>query len=72
MVVELDKGDIISLVMGVTPYYSVFEHPRVKSNGSYTGGFVDKWGWDKTSLQTLSENELYELYIICKNSWKFH
>jgi hypothetical protein len=51
MTVELDKEDLISIVMGRTPTYSLFEHPLVKECGSYTGGFVDRWTWHHYKLK---------------------
>ena len=69
IMVHLDRKDLISLVKGTEPFYSVFEHPLVKDNGDYVGGFVDKWAWNHPKLNTLSNEELVELYYICKNSW---
>lgn len=43
MTVELDREDLLSLVKGKTPFYSVFEVPLVKNNGRWVGGHVDKW-----------------------------
>jgi hypothetical protein len=68
MDVKLDRKDLESLVRGVSPYYSVFENPLVKRCGSWTGGFVDKWSWNK--FDDLSDSQLMELYTICKESWK--
>lgn len=70
MKIDLEKEDLVNLVMGITPFYNEFEHPLVKENGSYVGGFVDEWRWAKYKLIELNEDELYELYLICKNSWK--
>ena len=70
MTVELDKTDLLALINGKEPYYKAFDVEIIKENGSYCGGFVDKWRWDPIALQRLSEKELYELYTICKNSWK--
>ena len=69
IMVHLDRKDLMSLVRGTDPYYSVFEHPLVKDNGDYVGGFVDKWAWCYPKLNTLSNEELVELYYVCKNSW---
>lgn len=70
MTFELDTEDLKSLVKGITPHYNVFENPLVKMCGEWIGGFVDKWSWFGYVLDTLSEEELYVLYITCKNSWK--
>ncbi|MFA5409375.1 MAG: hypothetical protein WC343_11445 [Bacilli bacterium] len=68
MKVELEKKDLIALVNGTSPYYNAFEIPLVKENGYYMAGHVEKWCWN--SLKELTEEELWELYNICKNSWK--
>jgi hypothetical protein len=68
--VNLDKEDLVNLVMGTSPYYNEFENPQIKQCGSYTGGMTERWDWKTTELEKLSEEKLYELYLICKNSWK--
>lgn len=68
MTVDLDKEDLISLVKGITPPYSLFEHPLVKECGSYTGGFVDRWTWHHYKLKELNEQTLYNLYQLLKNN----
>ena len=45
MTVELDRKDIISLLRGTTPPYSVM-NKIPKELGSYIGGFVDSWHWN--------------------------
>lgn len=69
MKVELTKQDLISLVKGIEPYYSVFDNPIVKKCGSYAGGFSSGWDWDEYRLEELTENELWDLYILCRDSW---
>jgi len=70
MKIELNKKDLISLVMGTTPYYDVMDNPLVKECGEWIGGMADRWSWEKYKLENLDEKELYDLYLICKNSWK--
>jgi len=65
---ELNKEDLISMVLGTAPYYSVYDHPLVKRTGVHIGGFVDEWSWNRHSLAELTEEELYELYTVCKES----
>lgn len=67
MTVELQKIDLISLVMGTSPRYSVLEHALVKSNGRWVGGHVDEWRWDGSSLSALTEEELWRLYVVCRD-----
>ena len=68
--VKLDRKDIISLLKGVKPNYSVMD--RIPSElGSYVGGFVDDWHWNYISEDVpFSDDELYNLYLMCKESWK--
>ena len=49
MNVELDRKDIISLLRGTTPAYSVMDKIP-KELGSYVGGFVD------IAMDYISEN----------------
>lgn len=64
------KEDLINMVKGSAPYYDVFDNELVKKTGEWLGGFHDKWVWSHSKLETLTEDELVELYYICKNSWK--
>lgn len=66
MKIEVDKIDLISMVMGMEPGYDLFEVPNIKKCGSYCGGFVEKWSWDRDELRDLTEKELYEMYLILK------
>jgi len=68
MKVELTKADLISLVKGTTPSYKAMQNPIVKANGSYTGGHHDKWDWDFFFDKSLTEQQLWELYMICNGN----
>jgi hypothetical protein len=70
MTVELTKEDLITLIKGVCPSYEAMEHPSVKSLGVYTGGFVDHWSWYENAVKSLSEDRLWSLYLICRDSRK--
>ena len=70
MLIELEKEDLVSLVRGQDPYYSIFEEKLVKENGYYVGGMSDRWVWNSYSLKELKEEELWELYLMCKKSYK--
>ena len=68
MNVELDRKDIISLLRGTTPAWSVMDKIP-KELGSYVGGFVDGWQWNYISENVpYSDEYLFNLYLICKNS----
>jgi hypothetical protein len=66
MLVFLGKNDLVCLVMGTSPSYEVMSDTMVKENGTYCGGFKDEWQWDKYKLEKLTEEELWQLYNICK------
>ena len=68
MTTELDRRDLISLVRGIEPDYSVFDNPLVKKGGYYVGGMHDKWVWELGRLYHLDNDTLWELYNICKKS----
>ena len=68
MNVELDRKDIISLLRGTTPAWSVMDKIP-KELGFYVGGFVDCWHWNYISENVpYSDEYLFNLYLICKNS----
>lgn len=68
MNVELDRKDIISLLRGTTPAWSVMDKIP-KELGSYVGGFVDDWHWNYISENVpYSDEYLFNLYLTCKNS----
>ena len=70
MKVELNRKDIIALLRGSSPNYSVM-NKIPEELGSYVGGFVDDWKWNYISEDTPYTDEyLYNLYLMCKNSWK--
>lgn len=70
MTAELSRRDLIRLVYGIYPPYEVFEHPLVKRTGQYIGGFVDKWLWDTQAIADLTENDLWNLYVLCRDGGK--
>ena len=68
MNVELDRKDIISLLRGTTPAWSVMDKIP-KELGFYVGGFVGGWQWNYISENVpYSDEYLFNLYLICKNS----
>lgn len=68
MMVELDRKDIICLLRGTTPPYSVM-NKIPKELGSYIGGFVDRWQWNYIDENVPYNDEyLLNLYLMCKNS----
>ena len=70
MIVNLDRKDIISLLTGSEPNYMVIDKIP-KEFGSYIGGFVNNWQWNNISENVpYTDEQLYDLYLMCKNSWK--
>lgn len=68
MNVELDRKDIISLLRGTTPAWSVMDKIP-KELGSYVGGLVYGWHWNYISENVpYSDEYLFNLYLTCKNS----
>ena len=67
MNVDLNKEDLISLVMGTSPNYDLMQKPDIQKLGSYSGSY-DRWSWN-SSLNELTESQLYKLYLRCKRSW---
>jgi hypothetical protein len=68
MKIDLGRKELKSLVRGTQVNYNKFNDPLVKKAGH---DYSDQYGrtvW--RSLSDLTDEELYELYLICKNSWK--
>jgi len=70
MKVELDRDDLVSLVKGTYPSYEIMDSPLIRLSGKYVGGFHDKWVWNDKFSPVLTEDNLWEMYNICKDSWK--
>lgn len=67
MLLELHKEDLMYLVQGTSPSYSLFENETVKRCGSYNASY-GTWSWNTHELKTLSEIELFSLYKLIKNT----
>ena len=67
MKIELDRKGLEILVKGSQPFYSEFDNPLVKKAGHYYSDQYSRTSWQ--NLSALTEEELYELYLICRNSW---
>jgi len=68
MTVQLDRQDLICLIKGSSPDYSVFDNPLLIAAGH---SYSDQYGttnWH--SLNNLTDYQLWELYIICRKSRK--
>jgi len=69
MYLNLDKIDLISLVKGSEPSFSVMEHRDIHNKG-YFNDYRGRWEWNDSNLNGCTEEELLNVYIICKVSWK--
>lgn len=67
MTATLDKTDLMNLVGGISPNYDVMGYPVVSDCGEYTE--LHGWTWSLYGLSERSEQELWDLYQLCKNSW---
>ena len=63
----MDRQLLIDAIRGRGPYYSAFDHALVKKAGfSYQDQYA-RCNW--SSLDSLSDTELQQLYEINKTSW---
>jgi hypothetical protein len=67
MKIELDRKGLEILVNGSQPYYNEFANPLVKKAGHDYSDQYGRISWQ--SLNKLTDDELYQLYLICRNSW---
>lgn len=68
MTIELNKDDLVALVVGSEPNSNLMNKYTVLKYGNWTGGFVDEWAWNKWELYRLDEEELYNIYKECRES----
>jgi hypothetical protein len=67
MQIELDRKGLEALVKGSRPNYNEFDNPLVEKAGHNYNDQYGKTSW--RNLGALTDDELYELYLICRNSW---
>jgi hypothetical protein len=67
MIVDLDKEGLVDLLQGVGPNYHIMSLPFIESMGAFSEN--NGWQWDNHKLYRLSESGLYDLYILCRESW---
>jgi hypothetical protein len=66
---QSDKETLIDLVYGVGPHFDIFKDPTVARCGRYNGSY-GTWAWIRSELNKLTEDELYALYKLCRDTWK--
>lgn len=69
MKMDLDKKDMISLVKGTAPNLLIMDNPLINKYGNFRASY-GTWDWNYRAFDNLSEEELLEIYLTCKNSWK--
>jgi hypothetical protein len=66
MKIELDRIGLETLAKGWMPNYHLWEHPLVLKAGSC---YIVNGTSCFEELHKLTDEELYELYVLCRNSW---
>lgn len=69
MKLDLDREDLISLAKGQIPNYSAMDNPKISAHGSFAASY-GRWDWNYCSFEKCSDEEIFEIYNICKQSWK--
>jgi len=67
IVLKLDKEDLIRMVIGTSPSFESMN--KKPGNFGYLNGSYMSWHWDTDKLRQLNNEQLLELYIICKKDW---
>ena len=68
MKIELTTKELQAMVNGSAPYYDAFNHPLILKAGHRYCEPYGSTSW--SNLDNLTDDELYEVYLINKNSWK--
>lgn len=67
MLVDLNHSEILKLVSHLAePDYNIYDNPIIAENGKLCG---DNWKWNEIKLKKYSIEELWDIYVLCKNSW---
>lgn len=67
MTVELTKSMLIDLVRGTFPNFDLFENRMIAHCGTYNDN--QGWQWYNHNLKLYNEEELMQMYKMCKESW---
>ena len=68
MTVNLDREDIISLLKGTAPYFSIM-HEIPSDLGRFCAGMCDIWEWTISKDCKYTDEELLAIYYKCKESY---
>lgn len=64
--VTLDRKDIINLIKGTEPSYTLMEDPIIEQMGTFIGGFSDRWDWNNSKFQNFTITQLWSTYLKLK------
>jgi|TARA_R110000851_G_scaffold230898_10_gene383765 hypothetical protein len=64
MKIELNRNDLIALVKGSFVPYEAMESETLQLMGSFTGGFSDRWNWNYSVPDMITDQELWDTYNI--------
>lgn len=67
---DLDTVDLVNLICGLSIGHSLLDHPFVKRNGNYTGGFNDIFTWKRYELEKIPTQTLLKYYLELKDKCK--
>lgn len=62
--VELDRYEILSLIKGICPSYSLINELTNEGFGKYIGGFAERWEWNNNDnfWKKYSIEQLFDIY----------
>lgn len=62
MTIKVNKKDLVNLITGASPSFDLINQFTEMGIGNYIGGHADRWSWNRTTLETLNEDDLLEIY----------
>ena len=68
MKVDLSREDLINLVKGSRPNYNVIGNEIIEKCGSFYGNY-GRWDWNYGFSEDLTEQQLWDMYVLCRDSW---
>lgn len=62
--VELNRYEILSLIKGICPSYSLINELTDQGFGRYIGGFAERWEWNENDdfWKKYSIEHLFDIY----------
>ena len=72
LVIQLEKEDLVRLVMGSDPDFDDIGKFQKQGFGHHHGGFNDRWDWDEDALMELEEETLVDLYSMMRGKLYYY